>query len=234
MKGDFDLIREAYKNLPSNPFFGSRLWRQWISAHICIEAIDASSCLSQNLSIPLDIKNFNRAMSGSKVWGQAMHCYDGTNATGVWRVKYNLQYYYMSTDPGEQVVYPRNMGKAWAQQIHDREVNLLRRTRSMDEAALEESEFPPAKLPNPMPELHMPVATNLPQLSHQLAEQSYWDSPESRKLFGAHDDDHNTLVTINRKIEILWSVNQKVDGYHMVVEGCNPCDVCMQLQIFEI
>jgi len=69
MKGDFDLIQAAYKNLPSNPLFGSWLWCQWISAHICIEAIDASSCLSQNLSIPLDIKNFNRAMSGSKVCG---------------------------------------------------------------------------------------------------------------------------------------------------------------------
>ncbi len=93
--------------------------------HICIEAIDTSSCLSQNLSIPLDIKNFNRAISGSKVWGQAMNCYDGTNAMGVWRVKYNLQYYYMNTDPGEQVVYQINIGKAWAKQIHDQEVNLL-------------------------------------------------------------------------------------------------------------
>jgi len=220
--------------LPLNPLFGSRLQCQWLSADICVKAIHISTCLSQTLSIPLDAGNFNRAMSRSKMWGQAMHCYDGTNATGVWRVKYNLQYYYMSTDPGEQVVYPRNMGKAWAQQIHDREVNLLRRTRSMDEAALEESEFPPAKLPNPMPEPHMPVTANLPPLSHQLAEQSYWDSPESRKLFGASDDDHNTLVTIKHKIEILRSINQKVDGYRMVVEGRDPRDVCTQLQIFEI
>jgi len=73
----------------------------------------------------------------------------------------------------------------------------------MDEAELEEIELPPAKLPNPIPELHMPVAANLSQLSDQLAKQLYWYSPESRKLFGACDDDHNMLIMINCKIEIL-------------------------------
>jgi len=119
----------------------------------------------------------------------------------------------MSTNPGEHVVYyPRNIGKAWVQQIHY-EMNLLQCTCSMDKTVLEESEFFPVKLLNPMPELHMPVTVDLPQLSDQLAEQSYLDSPESRKLFGAGDDDHNTLVAINHKIEILRSANQKIDGY---------------------
>jgi len=72
----------------------------------------------------------------------------------------------MNTDPGEQEVYQINIGKAWAKQIHDQEVNLLWHMHSMDEAALEESELLPAKVSNPMPELATyAVAANLPQLS---------------------------------------------------------------------
>jgi len=196
---DSELIRQAFQKLPTNPIFGERLFKQWHNAHIYVEAIKISS---QNLSEALDIKKFNRAMSVSEIWGYAMHCYDGTNNSGVWRLKYKGKFYYMITGCGEQVTYPSNIGNAWAKQIQESEVNLLCHRRSMDDTALDDSDVL-AKWPNLGPELQDTTAVDTQQLSHHLSTQTYWDSSESRRLFGAYDEDHNTLIAINRKIEKL-------------------------------
>jgi len=119
-----------------------------------------------------------------------MQVYNGTNITGIWQVRYAWNYYYLANKPGEQIQYPRNLGNAWVQQIRDREVNLLRYTRLADEASLKESEVPSkmAKLTidNEMPTVQV---TEKQQLISHLSSQSYWDSSEARKLFGAQDED---------------------------------------------
>jgi len=69
---------------------------------------------------------------------------------------------------------------------------------------------------------------------YPVSSVTYWESPEARKLFGASDGDKDALVTINRKIEKLRAVNQKLDGYRNVVEGRDPHNKCTQFQIFEL
>jgi len=90
-----------------------------------VNAIKISGYLSNDLSKALDVKKFNQAMSVSEIWGYTMHCYDGMNASGVWRVKYAHKFYYMISKPGEQVDYPSNIGQVWAKQIQESEVNVL-------------------------------------------------------------------------------------------------------------
>jgi len=48
------------------------------------------------------------------------------------------------------------------------------------------------------------------QLSHHLSTQIYWDSSESRRLFGAYEEDQNTLIAINHKIEKLQSSTKQL------------------------
>jgi len=225
-----ELVRQAFQKLPTNAIFGKEIFKQWLSAHIYVKAIKISGYLSDDA---LDVKKINRAMSVSEIWDYTMHCYDGTNASGVWRVKYDNKYYYMITKPGEQVDYPSNIGKTWAKQIQEHEVDLLCHKRSMDDAALDNSDVL-AKWPNLGPELQDTTAVDTQQLSHHLSTQTYWDSSESRRLFGAYNEDENTLIAINHKIEKLRSVNQTVDGYRNVVKGCDPHNICTQTQIFEI
>jgi len=91
----------------------------------------------------------------------------------------------------------------WAQGIHDREVNLLRCSHSIDEALLESDV--PSKMMNLNWEKErqaMAAAENHPS-SLQLASQTYWDSSTARTLFGAQKEDVNMLVTSNWKIEKL-------------------------------
>jgi len=125
MKVNFEVIRQAYQKLLAHPLFGARLSNQWLSAYMFVEAIKVSGYISDDLASVLDEQKFNLAMSQSHVWGQLMQVYDGTNVTGIWRVKYARNYYYLANKPGEQIQYPRNLGNAWVQQIRNREVNLL-------------------------------------------------------------------------------------------------------------
>jgi len=102
----------------------------------------------------------------------------------------------------------------------------------MDEAALHDTDVL-AKLLNPAPDMEIP--TDKTQLtSCQLSAQTYWNSTEARHLFGSQTGDKNACLTLNQKIEILKSVNQKVAGYHNVIKGHDPHNVCTQAQNFKI
>jgi len=88
----------------------------------------------------------------------------------------------------------------------------------------------PAKWLHMVPEEEMQT---MPAVCH-MSSETYWNSSEARKLFGASDSDQDSLVMLNRKIEKLYSVNQMVDGYQAVIHGHDPQYICMQSQIFEL
>jgi len=226
---NFDLVRRAFQKLPMRHPVG-RLLHRWLSAEICVKAIKISRYLDNKyIANMLDTIKFNRAMAQSHVWGQLMEYFDGTNITGIWRVAYGRKYYYMISTPGKQIPYPQNIGKAWAKEVQAQETNLLRCTRSLGEAALEENSIPAKRL-HQVPEEEMQT---MPAV-HHMSSETYWDSSEARKLFGAFDGDQNVLITLDRKIEKLCSVNQTVDGYQSVIHGHDPQNICTQSQIFEI
>jgi len=70
----------------------------------------------------------------------------------------------------------------------------------MDEAGLEESEFPLDKLLNPM---HL--SYQISYLNNHMGTALYLESYLEHMIH----DDHNTLMATNCKIEILQSVNQQ-------------------------
>jgi len=92
-----------------------------------------------------------------------------------------------------------------------------------------------APLDNPeLQDTSVGMAKNTQQLSHHLSMQTYCNSSESKRLFGAYDEDHHTLIAIIHKIEKLGSVNQTIDGYQNAIEGDVPHNFYIQTQIFEI
>jgi len=82
----------------------------------------------------------------------------------------------------------------------------------MDNAALDNSDIS-AKRPSLTFELQdtsVRMADNTQRLSHHLSTQTYWDSSESRRLFGVYEEDQNTLIAINHKIEKLQSSTKQL------------------------
>jgi len=182
--------------------FRARLSNQWLSAGMCIKAIKLFCDLSIDIAKMLDVLTFNQAISKSPDWGQLVEFYNVINITGVWQVTYDCESFYLSNQPGKQIQYPTNIGRVWAQGIHDREVNLLWCSRSVDEALLDESDVPSKMMNlNLEKERQAMLAAENHLSSLQLASQTYWDSSTARTLFGAQKEDVNMLVTSNWKIE---------------------------------
>jgi len=72
----------------------------------------------------IDVKHFNAAMSKSRKWGTAMLCFDGTNITIVWHVMYDGVYFYMFSEPCQQVQYPAMLDIAWCQEVYHSETGI--------------------------------------------------------------------------------------------------------------
>jgi len=84
-----------------------------LRAKICIEAIKISGYLDKDIASMLDIPKFNRAMTGSHIWGMgsAIKFFNGSNITGIWHVACERKYYYMISTPGKQIPYPKKHWK---------------------------------------------------------------------------------------------------------------------------
>jgi len=70
----------------SHAILGPKLQGKWLSAKIFIDAMNEARYFSGVHKVAVDVKKFNAAMTKSKKWGMAMHCFDGTNETNVWHV----------------------------------------------------------------------------------------------------------------------------------------------------
>jgi hypothetical protein len=207
--------------------------------------------------VSTDARKFNVAMSKSPLYGESMTRFDGTNPTGVFRVKYARQYFYYFTEKQRQVEYPTPLNNTWKDRVLQAAVNVLvipsTRARPAINSAIfhDDSNFTEGdESPNKRPR----IEESTPQQSSIL---SYWpDSPEARQVFRprttrmmrtavstSSDEDGNTTtllrgesakLAVERRIKLLQTVHEKEDSWRNIVMGRDEENFCTKAEIFEI
>jgi hypothetical protein len=95
----------------------------WLPASTWVEALRKSGLIDASLII--DVGKFNAAMSKSASFGEAMHRFDGSNTTGVFRIKFQKSFYYCFTDRSRQIRYPCPLNNAWKEKVIEAAANVL-------------------------------------------------------------------------------------------------------------
>ncbi|KAI2495525.1 hypothetical protein MHU86_18970 [Fragilaria crotonensis] len=72
-------------------------------------------------------------------------------------------------------------------------------------------------------------------ISEKLVQETYWDSPEAKKLFlGNANDSRGVVDILEQRIERLQQVNRTVDGWKDVVEKHDKDNPALSYDIFMI
>ena len=104
--------------------YGPRLSNCWLPASTWAEALTKSGHIDASL-VSTDARKFNAAMSKSPIYGVSMTRFDGTNPTGVFRVKYARQYFYYFTEKQRQIEYPTPLNNSWKDRVLQAAENAL-------------------------------------------------------------------------------------------------------------
>jgi hypothetical protein len=73
-----------------------------------------------------------------------------------------------------------------------------------------------------------------PALS-KFVVQTYWDSPEAKKLFlGNSSDDRHVLDVLHKRIERLQQVNRTANGWKDLIDKHDKDNLCSPYNIFII
>ena len=122
-----------------------------------------------------------------------------------------------------------------AQKLNEEIVREVReqKKRKADEIATtaEHSDLPNLPAAEPVVE-----EQNEPEQNPRIVEllsQTYWDSPEACKLFGA-DEEQNALMNIRRRIETLSLGFSTATGWRHVLNDEDKQDVCSEFDRFNI
>jgi aminoglycoside N3'-acetyltransferase len=71
--------------------------------------------------------------------------------------------------------------------------------------------------------------------SAKILEESYWDSPEAKKLFlGSSTDGRSVVHILEQRIERLQQVNKSPDGWQDLVDKHDVDNLCSEYDIFII
>jgi hypothetical protein len=94
------------------------VWRKWLPAETWAEILTLSGLVDESVC-RVDATMLNAAMIRSKQFfdGPAMDRFDGTNPTGIFRVRFQKKFYYMLTDPFEQADYPCPLDIKWKDSV---------------------------------------------------------------------------------------------------------------------
>jgi hypothetical protein len=90
-------IARAVTVLLDDSRYGPRLSNCWLPASAWAATSTKSGHIDASLA-STDARKFNVAMSKSNSYGELMTRFNGTNQTGLFRVKYARQYFYYFTD----------------------------------------------------------------------------------------------------------------------------------------
>jgi len=91
-RGKTTILARAVALIRSDMTFGPRLSNCWLPASAWVEALRKWGHIDP--TVVIDVRSFNTAMLKSTLFGEAMHRFDGTNATGVFRIKFQDQFFY--------------------------------------------------------------------------------------------------------------------------------------------
>ncbi|KAI2512571.1 hypothetical protein MHU86_1790 [Fragilaria crotonensis] len=137
-KGIHTVLFRAVMLLRADDTYGPRMSNCWLPAAIWVEAIRKSGHIDASLII--DVREFNTAMSKSSLFGELMTRFDGSNATGVFRINYQHQYFYYFTDDrptGKTKVVERSK-KVLLEALKDKGVTPLQQQRRYTKKELQD------------------------------------------------------------------------------------------------
>jgi hypothetical protein len=202
----------------------------------------------------LDTVNFNRSIMNraiSKCGGMTMDDFSDSNTTGVFRRRANgicpltnerrhIWGYYITT-PGGGVERPPDGKKSFLTLLQDTAINDrysvargqpeivdLTTEISLQLSAKRKADAQIASLDDRKKPNHGP-------LSGRLAMETYWDSPEAKKLFlGNPNDDRDVQNVLGERIERLQQANRTVDGWKDMVDKHDKDNLCSSYDIFII
>ena len=247
------IIARAVTVLLDDSRFGPRLSNCWLPASTWAEALAKSGHIDASL-VSTDARKFNVAMSKSNLFGESMTRFDGTNQTGVFRVKYARQYFYYFTEKNRQIEYPFPLNNTWKDRVLQAAANVLvipstRARPAISSTAIlhdNDSTIEGDESPN-----------KRPRIEERTTTMSYWpDSPEARQVFRprtmrtmrtavsstGRDEDGNTMTlsgesakeALERRIKLLLTVHEKEDSWRTIVMGRDEENYCTKAEIFEI
>ena len=237
------ILLRAVEILRDDPRLGPRLCNRWLPASSWVEALAKSDAIDNELVKDVNTRRFNKAMSsGQSEWSNSMACFDGSNNTGVFRVKYQKTLYYFLTARNKQVPYPFPLDDKWKESVCAIAKTILQIPTTRSRPAGDEAVEPDVQ--------HIegsPSKRQRTEEPHQEAKQlSYWpDSPEAYQLFKprqgvlstgqeTYDGSENPQEAVERRIEILKSANQSEDGWRNIIAGRDPKNFCSKTEIFEV
>jgi hypothetical protein len=256
-KGKYSILADAVMLIRSDNTYGPRLSNCWLPASTWVEALRKSGLIDASLII--DVGKFNAAMSKSASFGEAMHRFDGSNTTGVFRIKFQKSFYYCFTDKSRQIKYPCPLNNAWKEKVIEAAANVLvvpstraRPTSTVDSSvhvsrADADANEGDQESPNKRQRVHNVAAGAF----------AYWpESPEAYHLFRPRRECSGGSATtstpssttadttmayiespkeaLQHRILQLQAVHESEDSWRGVVKGGDPDNYCTKIEIFEI
>ena len=102
--GRYSILTDAITLIRSDITYGPRLSNCWLPASTWVEALTKLNLI--DVSLAIDVRKFNSAMSKSPLFGEVMPQFNGSNTTGVFRITFQKTFFYYFADKTRQVWYP--------------------------------------------------------------------------------------------------------------------------------
>jgi hypothetical protein len=195
--------------------------------------------------------NMNRAIS--KCGGMVLDDFSDSNTTGLFRrqatgicpltnQRRSIWGYYITT-PGGVVERPPDGKKSFLSLLQDTAINdRYSVARGLPEIVDLTTEISLQSSAKRKAEAQIAVQNNdenkRPKhgpLSGKLVAETYWDSPEAKKLFlGNPNDDRHVEIVLEERIERLQQANRTVDGWKDMVDKHDKDNLCSSYDVFII
>ncbi len=191
----------------------------------------------------------NRAIS--KGGGIILDDFTVSNSTGLFRrqarglcpfsnQKRNIWGYYITT-PGGLVERPPDGKTNFLSLLQDESINdRYSVARGMPEIVDLSTEIAQQSTIKKKAQAQLQAEDKAKKLKHgpvpsMIVAQTYWDSPEAKKLFlGSVGDNRNVVEVLQQRIERLQQVNRTVDGWRDLVDKHDKDNLCSAYDIFII
>ena len=155
-----------------------------------------------------------------------MKLFDGTNESGIYCIKFNNRwFYYLTSKDNKTIEYPPILQKGWLSKVLNSQAAIFRPSRKEAPTELVASSMPATTTthaaaavltPEDEDEASPPQAKRLRttfdaaaaaaaknRSAQDIANQSYWESPEAMKLINPKDDDDTVKDTLEKRVELL-------------------------------
>ncbi|KAG7358249.1 hypothetical protein IV203_014836 [Nitzschia inconspicua] len=231
---------------------GPKICNKWITVDTIIDAIRAAAVIDAFMGI--NARLLSTLLPKIPKY-ESIDRFDGSNLSGFFQAKYSKQSYYIILPPGEQAEYPifDKQWKEEVEMV--KSLISFRSLKSNDIPPVEQLPEQGKKgssvqhratycvnPQNTKSDIHerqqdsdhvsksdsherQQDSDHVFMPRQQSASGTFWDSPETYKLFRPRPSDSNCLSAVERRIKLLQRA-QQFEGWRDLVHGRDPDNVC--------